>query len=71
MYLYAYTVFYWSVNLDIVGTVPNVMYFGYMGLVAAIFTFITATCWYLATFAFVRRIYAAIKVRGEVLVYNE
>ena len=63
LYLYAYCVFYYSVNLDIEGTVPKLLYFGYMGLVALIFTFITAVTGYLATFAFVRTIYGAIKVR--------
>ena len=62
VYVYLYTIFYFQVNLDITGTVPQMLYFGYMGLVALVFTFITATCGYLATFAFVRRIYAAIKV---------
>jgi len=62
VYLYAYCIFYYSVNLDITGPVPKMLYFGYMGIVAAAFTLVTAVVGYLATFAFVRRIYAAIKV---------
>lgn len=51
-----------SVNLEIEGPVPQMLYFGYMGLVAAAFTFITGVTGYLATFWFVRKIYGAIKV---------
>ena len=40
LYLYAYCIFYYSVNLDITGTVPKMLYFGYMGLVAAAFTLV-------------------------------
>ena len=62
VYLYAYCLFYYSVNLDITGTVPQMLYFGYMGLVAMAFTFITGVTGYMATFWFVRQIYGAIKV---------
>ena len=65
VYLYAYCVFYFAVNLDITGFTPQVLYFGYMGLVALAFSFITGIAGYLSTFIFVRRIYAAIKVRGS------
>jgi hypothetical protein len=51
-----------SVNLEIEGPVPQMLYFGYMGLVAAAFTFITGVTGYAATFWFVRKIYGAIKV---------
>jgi len=62
IYLYAYCVFYYTVNLDMEGTVPQMLYFGYMGLVATAFTFVTGVTGYLATFAFVRTIYGQIKV---------
>jgi len=63
IYLYAYCLFYYAVNLDMTGWVSHMLYFGYMGLVALAFSFITGTMGFLATFWFTRRIYGAIKVR--------
>lgn len=63
IYLYAYCVFYYAVNLDMTGWVSHMLYFGYMGLVALAFSFITGTIGFLATFWFTRKIYGAIKVR--------
>lgn len=65
IYLYAYCIFYYSVNLDMEGNVPRMLYFGYMGLVALAFTFVTGVTGYMATFWFVRTIYGAIKVRAR------
>lgn len=61
-YLYLYCIYYFFVNLDIQGTVPQLLYFSYMGLVALCFSFVTGTVGYLATLWFVRRIYGAIRV---------
>jgi transmembrane 9 superfamily protein 2/4 len=66
IYLYAYCLFYYAVNLDMTGWVSHMLYFGYMGLVALAFSFITGTMGFLATFWFTRRIYGAIKVRCSV-----
>lgn len=62
VYLYGYCIFYYAVNLDIAGFTPKLLYFGYMGLVAAAFSFITGAVGFLATFWFTRKIYGAIKV---------
>jgi transmembrane 9 superfamily protein 2/4 len=62
VYLYAYCVFYYSVNLEITGWVSQMLYFGYMGLIALAFSFVTGVTGYLATLWFVRTIYGAIKV---------
>jgi transmembrane 9 superfamily protein 2/4 len=62
IYLYAYCIFYYSANLEITGWMSQMLYFGYMGLVACVFTFITGAMGFLATFWFVRTIYSAIKV---------
>jgi transmembrane 9 superfamily protein 2/4 len=62
VYLYLYCMFYYAVNLQISGWVSQMLYFGYMGLVALAFSFITGTVGFLATFWFVRTIYGAIKV---------
>jgi transmembrane 9 superfamily member 2/4 len=61
-YLYAYCIYYFLVDLDMEGTVPQLLYFGYMGLVALMFSFVTGTTGYLATLWFVRKIYGAIRV---------
>ena len=65
VYLYAYCIFYYMANLEVTGWVSQLLYFGYMGLVACVFTFITGATGFLATFWFVRTIYSAIKVREE------
>ncbi len=64
VYLYAYCIFYYMANLEVTGWVSQLLYFGYMGLVACVFTFITGATGFLATFWFVRTIYSAIKVRN-------
>lgn len=61
-YLYAYCVYYYLVNLDMPGTVPQMLYFGYMGLVALAFSFVTGAAGYFATLIFTRKIYAAVRV---------
>ena len=61
-YLFGYCVFYYAVNLDITNTVSQMLYFGYMGLIALAFSFVTGTVGYLATASFVRQIYASVRV---------
>ena len=61
-YLYAYCIYYFINNLNMPDTVPQLLYFGYMGLVALAFSFVTGTVGYLATLWFVRKIYSAIRV---------
>ena len=61
-YLYAYCIYYFLANLEMEGTVPQLLYFGYMGIVALLFSFVTGTTGYLATLWFVRKIYGAIRV---------
>jgi transmembrane 9 superfamily member 2/4 len=62
VYLYGYCIFYYAANLDMQGFVPKLLYFGYMGLVAAAFSFITGAAGFLATFWFTRKIYGAVRV---------
>jgi transmembrane 9 superfamily member 2/4 len=62
VYFYMYCIFYFNANLNITGFVPQILYFGYMGLVALVFSFITGFIGYSATLSFTRRIYGAIKV---------
>ena len=62
IYLYAYCIWYFIYDLDVTGWVSVTLYFGYMGLVALFFSFITGVTGFLATFWFTRKIYASIKV---------
>ena len=61
-YLYAYCIYFFFSVLTIDEGVPQLLYFGYMGLIALAFSFVTGTVGYLATFAFVRQVYTAVRV---------
>lgn len=61
-YLYAYCVYYFLQNLNMPGTVPQLLYFSYMGLVALAFSFVTGATGFLASLWFTRVIYAAVHV---------
>ena len=61
-YLFAYCVWYAHVNLDLAGDISRLLYVGYMGLVALVFSLVTGTVGYLASFAFVTKIYGQIMV---------
>jgi len=62
VWLYAYCAYYFSQQLDISGTVPQLLYFSYMGLVALAFSFVTAAAGYTGTLWFLRSIYGAVRV---------
>ena len=62
-YLFLYCVFYFfSSSLRMKGFVPVMLYFSYMGLLSFVFFVMTGTIGFVATFAFVRYIYASIKL---------
>ncbi len=61
-YLFLYSVYYFKSQLKISDGTSIMLYFGYMFLISAVFSLVTGTIGYLATFSFVRRIYSAIKV---------
>jgi transmembrane 9 superfamily protein 2/4 len=62
VYLFVYGIFYYSTKLDIMGFTSGLMYFGYMLLVSYAFAVGTGTIGFGASFFFVRKIYASIKV---------
>ena len=62
MYLFVYGIFYYITKLDIMGFTSGLMYFGYMLLVSYAFAVGTGTIGFGASFFFVRKIYASIKV---------
>jgi len=66
-YLYAYCVYYFQINLSGManganGDISMLLYFGYMGLVALAFSFITGFVGYASTLWFTRTIYAQVRV---------
>ncbi len=65
-YLFLYSVYYFKTRLFITDSTSIMLYFGYMFLISTVFSLITGTVGYLSTFVFVRKIYAAIKVRESV-----
>jgi transmembrane 9 superfamily protein 2/4 len=62
IYLALYAVYYFATQLSIMGATSVVLYFGYSLLLVVTFFLITGCIGYLATFAFIWRIYDAVKV---------
>ena len=49
-------------NLHITGFVSSLLFFSYSFLACAVYGLLTGTFGFLAAYAFVRRIYAAVKI---------
>ncbi|KAK0080370.1 hypothetical protein PV325_014066 [Microctonus aethiopoides] len=62
VYVLAYSVFYFMKKLEITELVPTLMYFGYTGLMVLTFWLLTGTIGFFAAYAFIRKIYAAVKI---------
>jgi transmembrane 9 superfamily protein 2/4 len=62
LYLFLYSVWYYSAKLKIQGMVSTVIYFSYMLMASITFFLFTGSVGFFSCLAFVRRIYAAIKV---------
>merc|ERR1712060_1042743 len=62
VYVFAYSVLYFSSRLPIDKFVPTVLYFGYMAIVSLLFSLMTGSIGALASFTFVRGIYGSIKI---------
>jgi transmembrane 9 superfamily protein 2/4 len=60
-YLFAYSMIYYFIKLDITRFSSSVLYFGYMGLISIAYTLVTGTIGFLSTYLFVRKIYSMIK----------
>jgi len=58
----SYCVYYFLQNLNMPGTIPQLLYFSYMGLVALAFSFVTAAAGDTGTLWFLRSIYGAVRV---------
>jgi len=62
LYLMLYSSFYFYTKLDMSKAVPTLLYFGYMFIVSYSFFILTGTIGFVATFFFVRAIYASVKI---------
>jgi len=62
MYVFLYSMFYFTNRLTINKVVPTLLYFGYMGIVSVLFFLLTGSIGAIASFLFVRGIYGSIKV---------
>ncbi|XP_067141466.1 transmembrane 9 superfamily member 4 [Centruroides vittatus] len=61
VYVFAYAIFYFITKLEITEFVPTLLYFGYTLLMVLTFWLLTGTIGFYAAYAFVRKIYAAVK----------
>eukprot|EP01012_Entosiphon_sulcatum_P007832 TRINITY_DN140_c0_g1_i1.p1 TRINITY_DN140_c0_g1~~TRINITY_DN140_c0_g1_i1.p1 ORF type:complete len:643 (-),score=107.39 TRINITY_DN140_c0_g1_i1:235-2163(-) len=62
VHLFLYSIFYYATTLHIRSFWSTVLYFGWMLIISYAFAIITGTIGFLASFLFVRYIYASIKV---------
>lgn len=49
-------------KLEITELIPTLLYFGYTGLMVLTFWLLTGTIGFFAAYAFIRKIYAAVKI---------
>ncbi|KAF2093441.1 hypothetical protein NA57DRAFT_61556 [Rhizodiscina lignyota] len=61
-WVFAYCIWFFFMNLHITGFVSGLLFFSYSFLACAVYGLLTGTVGFLAAYAFVRRIYAAIKI---------
>jgi transmembrane 9 superfamily protein 2/4 len=62
LYLFLYSVWYYSTKLDINQFIPTLLYFAYMSMISITFFMVTGSVGFFACLWFVRKIYGAIKV---------
>ncbi|XP_074640528.1 transmembrane 9 superfamily member 4-like [Tubulanus polymorphus] len=62
VYVFAYSIFYFITKLEITQFIPTLLYFGYTFLMVLAFWLLTGTIGFYATYFFIRKIYAAIKI---------
>jgi transmembrane 9 superfamily protein 2/4 len=62
VYVMAYSAFYYYTKLEIVGFIPTLLYFSYSFLMSLAFWLLTGTVGFYAAYAFVCRIYGAVKI---------
>uniref|UniRef100_A0A1B6ETI8 Transmembrane 9 superfamily member n=1 Tax=Cuerna arida TaxID=1464854 RepID=A0A1B6ETI8_9HEMI len=62
VYVLGYSVFYFLTKLEITELVPTLLYFGYTGIMVLTFWLLTGTIGFFAAYAFVIKIYGAVKI---------
>ncbi|XP_077302874.1 transmembrane 9 superfamily protein member 4 [Arctopsyche grandis] len=62
VYVLAYAVFYFFTKLEITEFIPTLLYIGYTGLMVLTFWLLTGTIGFFAAYAFIRKIYGAVKI---------
>ncbi|KAF2450647.1 hypothetical protein P171DRAFT_143561 [Karstenula rhodostoma CBS 690.94] len=62
LWIFSYLVYYFYTKLHITGFVSSLLFFAYGALACAIYGLLVGTVGFLASYVFVRRIYAAVKV---------
>ncbi|XP_019874935.2 transmembrane 9 superfamily member 4 [Aethina tumida] len=62
LYILAYSFYYFVTKLEITEFIPTLLYMGYTGLMVFTFWLLTGTIGFFAAYAFVRKIYAAVKI---------
>jgi|TARA_B110000208_G_C11339254_1_gene273077 hypothetical protein len=61
-YVFAYAILFFSTKLDLADFVSGALYFGYMGIISALFALLTGTIGFEACFWFNKKIFGAIKI---------
>ncbi|KAJ8971973.1 hypothetical protein NQ314_000455 [Rhamnusium bicolor] len=62
LYILGYSLFYFMNKLEITEFIPTLLYIGYTGLMVFTFWLLTGMIGFFAAYAFVRKIYAAVKI---------
>ena len=62
MYVAIYSVFYFCTKLQIDEFVPSLLYFSYTAIIVLTFWLLTGTIGFYSAYAFIRKIYAAVKI---------
>jgi len=62
VYVAAYSIFYFCTKLEIDEFVPTLLYFSYTTIMVITFWLLTGTIGFYAAYAFIRKIYAAVKI---------
>lgn len=62
LYLFLYSILYFSSKLSITAFVSSLLYFGYMAIISLTFFFLTGTIGYFSCLWFTRKIYSSIKI---------
>jgi len=62
VYVAAYSIFYFCTKLEIDEFVPTLLYFSYTTIMVVTFWLLTGTIGFYAAYAFIRKIYAAVKI---------